>query len=94
MVNLLSKYDSDKNNKLIKEIIGKAIQNKQKELDKIRKEIESVEKQQKDGHYFMPLNKDPTVSAQYVGQAVISILGAIIDGIGEATEHIKAKHSK
>jgi len=94
MVNLLSKYDSDKNNKLIKEIIGKAIQNKQKELDKIRKEIESVEKQQKDGHYFMPLNKDPTVSAQYVGQAVISILGAIIDGIGEATEHIKSETLK
>ena len=94
MINLLSKYDSDKNNKLIKEIIGKAIQNKQKELDKIRKEIESVEKQQKDGHYFMPLNKDPTVSAQYVGQAVISILGAIIDGIGEATEHIKSETLK
>ena len=94
MVNLLSKYDSDKNNKLIKEIIGKAIQNKQKELDKIRKEIESVEKQQKDGHYFMPLNKDPTVSAQYVGQAIISILGAIIDGIGEATEHIKSETLK
>ena len=93
MVNLLSKYDSDKNNKLIKEIIGKAIQNKQKELDKIRKEIESVEKQQKDGHYFVPL-KDPTVSAQYVGQAIISILGAIIDGIGEATEHIKSETLK
>jgi hypothetical protein len=89
MVNLLSQYDSDKNNELIKEIIGKAIQNKQKELDKITKELESVEKQQRDGHYFMPLNKDPVISAQYIGQAVISILGAIIDGIGEATEHIK-----
>ena len=94
MDDLLSQYDSDKNNKLIKEVIGKAIQNKQKELDKITKEIESVKKQQTDGHYFIPLNKDPTATVQYIGQAVISILGDIIHGIGEATEHIKKETAK
>jgi len=95
MNNPLIGDSNETNNNNIKELIQTFIKNKNRSLqetnDSMTKEINSLKTQEQSGNYFIPLTTEPTFTTKYIGLAIISILGDIIDGIGEATNQIKEK---
>jgi len=73
----------------IKLIVNESIIKKQKQLDNVSKELESLKNQEQENKYFMNLNEDPQLTVSYVGVAVISLIGDILEGFGEVTKRIK-----
>jgi len=51
----------------------------------------NLKQQQKDGVYYSPIDTNPDSTLTYVAGAVFSILGDVVNGFREATEHIKNK---
>jgi hypothetical protein len=73
----------------IKSIVNESIIKKQKQLDNVSKELESLKNQEQENKYFMNLNEDPQLTVSYVGVAIISLIGDILEGFGEVTKRIK-----
>ena len=77
--------------KKIDKIVSEAIEDKEKEIKEANKELGNLKKQEKDGVYYSPIDTNPDSTLTYVAGAVFSILGDVVNGFREATEHIKNK---
>jgi len=88
MIDLLNVPNPDKK---IDKIVGEAIKDKEKEIKEANKVLDNLKKQEKDGVYYSPIDTNPDSTLTYVAGAVFSILGDVVNGFREATEHIKSE---
>ena len=86
MIDLLNVPNPDKK---IDKIVSEAIEGKEKEIKEANKVLDNLKQQEKDGVYYSPIDTNPDSTLTYVAGAVFSILGDVVDGFREATEHIK-----
>ena len=88
MIDLLNVPNPDKK---IDKIVDEAIKDKEEEIKEANKVLGNLKQQQKDGVYYSPIDTNPDSTLTYVAGAVFSILGDVVNGFREATEHIKNK---
>lgn len=88
MIDLLNVPNPDKK---IDKIVGEAIKDKEKEIKEANNVLNNLKKQEKDGVYYSPIDTNPDSTLTYVAGAVFSILGDVVSGFREATEHIKSE---
>ena len=88
MIDLLNVSDPDKK---IDIIVNEAIADKEKEIKEANAVLTNLKQQEKDGVYYSPIDTNPDSTLKYVAVAVFSILGDVLNGFRDATEHIKKK---
>ena len=88
MIDLLNVPNPDKK---IDIIVNEAIANKEKEIKEANAVLTNLKQQEKDGVYYSPIDTNPDSTLKYVAVAVFSILGDVLNGFRDATEHIKKK---
>jgi hypothetical protein len=86
MIDLLNVPDPDKK---IDEIVGEAIEDKEKEIKEANKVLDNLKQQRTDGIYYSQIDTNPDSTLEYVAGAVFSILGDVLNGFRTATENIK-----
>ena len=88
MIDLLNVPNPDKK---IDIIVNEAIADKEKEIKEANAVLTNLKQQEKDGVYYSPIDTNPDSTLKYVAVAVFSILGDVVNGFRDATEHIKKK---
>ena len=88
MIDLLNVPNPDKK---IDIIVNEAIADKEKEIKEANAVLTNLKQQEKDGVYYSPIDTNPDSTLKYVAIAVFSILGDVVNGFRDATEHIKKK---
>ena len=86
MIDLLNVPDPDKQ---IDNIVTEAIEDKEKEIEEANKVLNNLKQQEKDGVYYSPIDTNSDSTLKNVATSVFSILGDVVNGFQEATEHIK-----
>ena len=86
MIDLLNVPDPDKQ---IDNIVTEAIEDKEKEIEEANKVLDNLKQQEKDGVYYSPIDTNSDSTLKTVATSVFSILGDVVNGFQEATEHIK-----
>ena len=82
-----------KMNENIQQIVKSAIDRKQKEIQRITNEYNTLKKQQSSGVYYMPIdmNENSASPLKYFAISLVTLLGEILKGFRDAAENIKTQ---
>ena len=82
-----------KMNENIQQIVKSAIDRKQKEIQRITNEYNTLKKQQSSGVYYMPIdmNENSASPLKYFAISLVTLLGEVLKGFRDAAENIKTQ---